>query len=271
MLISNAMPQAISIDNYLDTHQGNKEIELCGKLAIAACILDAERKSLLKNSHEYREEIDFSRLSNTWYNSFQRILMEGTRVSNLDSIFDNISMVIFNYDRCVERFLVFAIKNYYNVSLEEACALLKKLKIFHPYGTIDELSWSDNDPGIRFGNDYSGSKLLSVSEKIKTFTETTEGNGESLDLLKAELQNADSIVFMGFAFHPMSMKLLSPPDSSVVENIYASAFGISGSDCEVIKRRIRESLKIKGIIPINISNTWKCNDLLLEHKIAMSL
>ncbi len=33
--ISDAMPQAISIDNFLDAHRTNSELELCGKLGIA--------------------------------------------------------------------------------------------------------------------------------------------------------------------------------------------------------------------------------------------
>src|SRR5690349_15528790 len=32
--ICRAMPQAISIDSFIDSHSGDEEIELCGKLAI---------------------------------------------------------------------------------------------------------------------------------------------------------------------------------------------------------------------------------------------
>ena len=45
--IHTAMPQALSIDNFIDLHQGNEKIELCGKLAIVRAILHWERKSLL--------------------------------------------------------------------------------------------------------------------------------------------------------------------------------------------------------------------------------
>lgn len=33
-LIRDGMPQAISIDNYIDARRGNKMLELCGKLAV---------------------------------------------------------------------------------------------------------------------------------------------------------------------------------------------------------------------------------------------
>lgn len=39
------MPQSISIDNFIDSHKGDKEIELCGKLAIVRAVLEAEAKS----------------------------------------------------------------------------------------------------------------------------------------------------------------------------------------------------------------------------------
>jgi len=37
--IRDAMPQAISIDNFIDTHSENKHIELCGKLAIGLLLV----------------------------------------------------------------------------------------------------------------------------------------------------------------------------------------------------------------------------------------
>src|SRR5215469_9951144 len=45
--IRDAMPQAISIDNYIDTHSMNHSLVLCGKLGIVRSIIEAERKSKL--------------------------------------------------------------------------------------------------------------------------------------------------------------------------------------------------------------------------------
>jgi hypothetical protein len=44
-IISNAMPISPSIDNFLHTHNANAEIVTVGKIAIAQCILHAERAS----------------------------------------------------------------------------------------------------------------------------------------------------------------------------------------------------------------------------------
>jgi hypothetical protein len=53
--ISDAMPQAISIDNFIDAHQGNVILEVCGKLSIAHSILEAEKNSkIYSNPFEQR-------------------------------------------------------------------------------------------------------------------------------------------------------------------------------------------------------------------------
>ena len=45
--IAGAMPQALSIDNFIDSHRGDERIAICGKLAIVRAILDAEKQSKL--------------------------------------------------------------------------------------------------------------------------------------------------------------------------------------------------------------------------------
>src|SRR4051812_45241955 len=44
--IRDAMPQAASIDNFIDAHRDDVRIAQCGKLAIARCILKAEADSM---------------------------------------------------------------------------------------------------------------------------------------------------------------------------------------------------------------------------------
>ena len=74
--IRDAMPQAISIDSFIDGHQGNEKIELCGKLAIVQSILDAEKKSLLFFDHQRLDaQLDFNNLQETWYHSFMQLLI----------------------------------------------------------------------------------------------------------------------------------------------------------------------------------------------------
>jgi hypothetical protein len=80
--IRDAMPQALSIDNFIDAHRGEKRIELCGKLAIARSILQAERDSKLYVEPTVRSKNpNFNCLRETWFNSFFMLLTENCRTA----------------------------------------------------------------------------------------------------------------------------------------------------------------------------------------------
>jgi hypothetical protein len=67
-LIRDAMPQAISIDNFIDSHRNDERIAFCGKLAIARCILEAEARSkLLVDRSNIYNKLDFGAIENTWF------------------------------------------------------------------------------------------------------------------------------------------------------------------------------------------------------------
>ena len=57
------------------------------------------------------------------------------------------------------------------------------------------------------------------------------------------MRTAERLVFMGFAFHKLNMQLLKPDsekNSSVFPDCYATTYGISQSDEEVIREQINE-------------------------------
>ncbi len=115
-LIRDAMPQASSIDSFIDAHQGNEKVKLCGKLAIVRSILEAELNSHLFFDDRKRDaKLNFANLQETWYNNFSRLLVEGCPNENVYNLFDNVSFIIFNYDRCIEQFLFNAVQNYYAI------------------------------------------------------------------------------------------------------------------------------------------------------------
>ena len=144
-----AMHQSISIDNYLDAHQNDKYTILCGKLGIAKTILEAERTSLLYFDETKREKMNFATIENTWYGEFQKILMENVEKSNISKLFENVSFITFNYDRCIEHFLVHSITNYYGTDFHEVSALVNQVVISHPYGVAGLLPWQVQTQGVK--------------------------------------------------------------------------------------------------------------------------
>jgi hypothetical protein len=212
MNISIAMPLAISIDNYIDAHRDNREIELCGKMAIIRSILEAERASTLFAGNKKprllinaKEKIE--RLNNSWYPLFFQKISEGCSAEELAARLDDISFIIFNYDRCFEYFAWNALMVYYNINSDMAKETVQGLHIIHPYGTVGEL-WDDNGE-LTFGVDsHPEGHLLDLSKKIKTFTESGAAEQDRDSGIKYLVERADRIIFLGFAYHEQNIDLL---------------------------------------------------------------
>ncbi len=272
-LIGDAMPQAISIDNFIDAHQGNENIELCGKLAIVQSILEAERKSLLFYKPRHSDErLPYKALQSTWYSSFMQLLTDGCHKENISQCLERVSFIIFNYDRCIEHFLFHALQTYYGIDSTEAANHLRAVKIFHPYGVVGQLPWQvNNRGGVSFGSGNSGSVLLSLSGQIKTFTERIEDE-TSIAAIRELVQDAETVVFLGFAFHRQNMELIKPSKPSNPKHVFATAKGISNHDCTVVKTQISDLFeKKRDNIPIYLNNKLECHDLFGEYWRSLSV
>lgn len=264
--IRDALPQAISIDNFIDAHRENAELALCGKLSIVRSILLSEKKSLLYFKRERVDStIKFSNLESTWYLPFFQIITEGCGKVDLEERLQSISLIVFNYDRCVEHFLFYAFINYYRVTEQEAAELVGKINIFHPYGKVGHLPWQNPSNSTEFGEDSNAKKILKLAESIKTFTEGTNPDSSDIIAIREKVENAARIVFMGFAFHKLNMGLIKPTnivrtDFSSIK-CYATTLEISKSDKEVISEQICELYE--ATIHPNMANVT-CKDMFSE-------
>ncbi len=239
--IRDAMPQAISIDNFIDTHRDNKNIAICGKLAIIRAILSAEQNSSLYfKKTRVDSTIDFNALTNTWYIPFFQLLTENCATNNLEERLESIVLIIFNYDRCIEHFLYHALQNYYKLSESESAQLIRKINIYHPYGSVGALPWTSNTNSMSFGDSPYSEQLLKLIEQIKTFTEGTDPDSSDISSIKEHMTTADRLVFLGFAFHKLNMQLIAPQKSSVWPklNCYATILGISIYDEDIVSSQI---------------------------------
>jgi len=272
--IRDAMPQAISIDNFIDTHNDDKKIELCGKLAIVRSILAAERNSLLyiDNSNIYNR-LNFSTLEKTWYANFMKLLTENCAKENLSKRLKSIALIVFNYDRCIEHFIYNSLQNYYGLEHDEAGKLVNEIEIYHPYGIVGRLPWQ-GDQSVPFGIELNPQKLLNVTQQIKTFSESTDPQSQEILAIRNNIIEADYIVFLGFAYHKINMKLLMPdrpiPGSSKVSSCFGTAKGISRNDCEIIKAELRDFYQ-SSIKEINIRDGLDCYRLFEEYWRSLSL
>ena len=263
--IRDAMPQAISIDNFIDQHSDDKQIELCGKLAIVREILKKERSSLLfVNPSNSYNKMNFEPLKETWFASFWKLLTENCEAKDLEQRFNKIAFVIFNYDRCIEQYLYCSLQNSYRIDAQAAARLVKSIEIYHPYGTVGSLPWQGIDNPIVYGDEPTTNQLLEIAKQVRTFTEVTVNESSEVSSIRTHMMTSPRIVFLGFAFHRLNVKLLAPlrePTSKLeYRHIYASTHGLSEDDIYLIA----DELKGRDALTIFKTKNVLCNKLFYE-------
>lgn len=266
--VRDAMPQAISIDNFIDAHRDNARIELVGKLAISRTILQAEKQSQLFFDRNKLEKMGFPKIAGTWYSAFFQLMTENVSRSQVSAALRNIGFVIFNYDRCVEWFLVQALSNYYGISEQEAAEIVfEYVMFFHPYGRVGVLAVSSHgSEHVSFGGvPQRGSPLLAISNQIKTFTEQIDED-DYLQSIRNSVEDAETIVFLGFGFHQQNLSLIAPKQPTAVRRIFGTAFGMSASDAATVSSDlVTWAAKPSDEVDIKISTKLTCADLFREH------
>jgi hypothetical protein len=275
--IREAMPLARSIDNFIHDNREDKFIEHCGKIAIVQSILIAENKSKLYcNNRGLSSSFDFDNIQETWFVKFYKLLFENCSEGELAKRCGSIVIVIFNYDRCVEHFLVHSIQKYCGIEVEKAAALVNLIEIYHPYGKVGHLPWQQNDGVMEFGAEASREQLLKISEQIRTFTEVIEPDYKEISTIRTHVRNSEIVIFLGFAFHKINMELLKSDSKlspkELVGHCFATAQGESDYNLGMIKKTLR---KFKARIPKNIHITreevFSCAKLFDEYWRGLSI
>jgi hypothetical protein len=233
-LIHNGILLTHSIDEFLEIHQDNDLANVIGKAAIAKCILEAERSSsLFYKPQPHGTGLELLQLENTWHVRFWRRLAQGVTLQNVRQIFDNVSFIVFNYDRCLEYFLLHALQYLFGISEEEAYSILNDLTVIHPFGDIGLLT------KIPFGgpDNLNNLQFIRVAPHIQTYTEAAASS--KYNEIQVEIASAQCLVFLGFAFHPEAMRLLTPATRlQTLPSVFATALGMSDEDAALVSQQI---------------------------------
>jgi len=240
--IAEALPLAPSIDSYIESHQHDPHKAFLGKLAIAACLLDAERSSPLFVDPRKSTPIDFESLSwiadgngaRPWLSKLFQILVEGVKLENVSTMFDNVYFVCFNYDRCIQQYLRHALARYFGLSLDDAGVIVERMHIVHPYGFLGQIGTIGTSPMLFGGDDsvlgsWGAPALIQVANRINTYSEYIEDK-EIVRANRKLMAAAETTAFLGFAFHPQNVRLLHSLKPDDVRRVFATVRGISSSD-----------------------------------------
>lgn len=274
--VRDAMPQAISIDNFIDSHRSDSKISKCGKLAIARCILKAESNSLLRIDRQNTyNKLNFEALEPTWLNAFFQLLTENCQQADLPQRFSKVGIICFNYDRCIEHFLYCSLQNYYFMQPDVASEVLTHLEIYHPYGMVGKLPWQGGEnEGFEFGGTPTPMQLLSLADQLRTFTEGIDSENSHISGIRKIFSSASRIAFLGFAFHRLNIELLFTNHSNNDKScpVYATAHGISETDIEIIKQDVLDGAGInRNQKQIHFRSDLKCSQLFSEFGRSLSL
>jgi hypothetical protein len=263
--ISTGVRRVKSIDNYIDTHRNDERIATLGKAAIAYSILQAEKNSRLWiDPHKSRQATPLNSLMDTWYVRFGQQLVEQVSVSDLDHIFNNVTIVCFNYDRCIEEFLAYWLTAVYAIDIQRSKQIVATLPIVRLYGKVADLAT------LPFGDASSLSTVFNYIENINTYSEQIQDE-TIMSAIGSAMSKAEVIVFLGFGFNPPNMSVLKQIGSWSARRILASAYKFSENDQRDIANELDGMTKARRKVvttKIDVNRLCTCNGLFVEYSRA---
>ncbi|WP_156360063.1 hypothetical protein [Sphingomonas sp. Leaf10] len=273
-VISKALPFALSIDQYLDSQRANPVIVNLGKIGIASSILKAERQSIIGNPlrQAVRLQGGESRLPaevrQTWHLKLVQLLTAGKAKEDLDSLFNDVAFIVFNYDRCLEHYLTLALSRYYGTEANAMSQVLSRLEIVHPYGQVGNMPWQGGTT-VPFGGEAEG-QLRNVARSLLTFTESAQSG--VTEQVKSLIETAETVVFMGFGYLPQNVELLTARFQSNAKRVFYTTYGVSRSDSELVEIDLQRILQKEAANPALAFNGYgsfeafedagRCSDLM---------
>ncbi|WVT73999.1 hypothetical protein QM996_02475 [Sinorhizobium chiapasense] len=296
LMINEGVHTAVSIDAFID-RLGRKYplVDLIGKMLIALEISKAEAQSSLSLRYwpQFMADSRYSATNaydkklvnpdDTWLGQFFRILCDG--VDDPQKIGNNITIICFNYDRCIELYLRSQIAAAYHIDVAEADEIVRRIKIIHPYGTLGGLPLIRNEHGddvLVFGasNDHTF-RLEKIAKHIKTYTER-QHEPKMIEDIHSAIAHNNVLVFLGFGFNNQNLDLLRIPSEQSEHGqlesrpIYSSGYGIAKQVETTLKRRILHLLwpdeaaheGIKQTVKIEFGQS--CSELFRTHSMNLS-
>jgi hypothetical protein len=222
-----------TIDDCIKFYIENKKVELVGKLAITKLIADLgfNEKSLFDSKNELR-------INNSWLDSFFKFVKKHLKIQDVESRINRIPITTFNYDRNIEKYM-----NYICGQIFERN--IKFPKIIHIYGSLPEES------------DFvkENENLINWSKNIKTYAELEYKYEDRRNYRYCDYETK-SIIFLGFGYDEINMKLLARPmNREIKRKIFGTIYN-SNEDLKEMDEDSKENIinKLSNIFNANKDN-----------------
>lgn len=275
MRIRDAANLVGSIDDYVNLHNTDENLVRAAKIQIAYAILASEQRCALRPTQVGYNVSDLKKLKKSWMFDFFKMISKPSNSQNPEDVFKNISIINFNYDRCLEQFLISAIGKLYNLEINQAARLVRDANIIHPYGQVGDLPIiRPTQDSVEFGDNTSFQSITRASNLIKTYTEQV--NSDVATLIKNMINNCSRVVFLGFGFHRQNIDLLSiAGQGQSHRTIFGTAIGESEQNILEYAVRLRNiggaavpGQRMPGLV--YLSKDLDCSGLIQSYREVLS-
>jgi SIR2-like domain len=182
-----------SLDAFLETHQEFLDV---GKAAIALSMVPCEMDTTITPKQK-----------NGWHRYFFNQMLHGgpSRVRSQEAFaLNRLSVVTFNFERSFERALFLFLKHTFKSEDDvDALDLVQQIPVFHVHGDLGKPDWvgiHDREFRRAYEPQVSIQVVQKCAERIRLVTDELPSDDPHISAARNCIQNAEKIVFMGFAY-----------------------------------------------------------------------
>lgn len=263
----------LSVDTFLENRADDSFYKI-GKAAIAKVLLTCEVSDRLFIGKPPHENFEKNRASNkrpsNWYKLLWNRLVEAieqeTSEDTLSHLFDRfdqncLSVITFNYDRSLERFLTAALACATGRGSEE-CAkkVSESIPIIHVYGSLGPLFPGDKNVEVTYDSKGQAQFVQKSWQNIDFVRRGEERNKNFVEADKI-LHEAERIIFFGFGFDQINLRRLQLSKDMRAfhaNTLLGTAMGLPATTLEVLadeRDRERDSIYVGNRVFFNLLNT----------------
>jgi hypothetical protein len=199
--IRNSIVSADSIDDFISEWSEIPQLEAVAKIAISSQILAAERSSTLRfeGVPDALRTSHLRSFNSTWLGRIVRRPDRARR--DINAMLEDVSFVVFNYDRLIEQYIIQYSKYALNISDADCDTIISNLNIEHAYGSLGSLT-GHHQVGFGEKEHY----VPRAAQSIRTYNE--DHPSEGIEKVRNTISNSDTIIFLGCAYHEQNLDLI---------------------------------------------------------------
>lgn len=235
---------AASVDNFLDQVKSDVDFVAAAKMAVGWQIARAESQCTIAELHHDADILDAAVSAKYFLNEFLNLLVRGHQEDNIERSLENVTFVVFNYDRCLERILLAWFETRFP---GKALALYRSVKILHVYGCLGPY---DKHAGSEFFRGKTSNAMLNphltmpeFSGRIKVFTE--QEDSDVAEKISHAIHFSRAILFLGFGFEEQNLRFFRAPQS-YTKKIFATTMGKGKPNEAAIEQNLRDTMTVEG-------------------------